>query len=128
MSISLNGISLSPRLQWTDEFAPQVVQTVKHTLDGGSVRFAQAVTQGRPVTLAATRSAGWMRRPEILQLQALADQPNGQWTLDFHGTLYTVAFRHHEPPAFEAQALVPYATPGTDSIYLVTLKLMTVTP
>lgn len=125
MSILLNGITLSPDLLWTDEFSPSVAQTSKRTLDGGSVLFAQSM-QGRTITLESTSNSGWITRTAVLQLQALASTPSGQWTLNLHGTFYTVAFRHHEPPAFEASPLIPYSNPDADSVYLVKLKLMTV--
>jgi hypothetical protein len=127
MTTTLDGIPLSPRLQWTDEFASAAVaQSLKRTLDGGVALFAQPLPVGLPITLASAQNAGWMRRPEVRQIMALAAQPGGQWTLSLRGNDYTVAFRHHEPPAFQAAPLVPYSEPDDDSIYLVTIKLITV--
>jgi len=125
--ITLDGITLPAGLLWSDEFAAtRVAQNVRRTLDGSMVVFFGAQHQGLPITLASLPDQGWLTRSQVISLKLRADSPGGVYLLTLRGQNYSVMFRHHEAPAFEATPLVPLANPGAGDFYLATLKLMTV--
>lgn len=125
--IILDGIQLPAGLVWSDEFASApVIQNMRRTLDGSMVVFFGAQHQGLPITLASLPDQGWLTRSQVTSLKLRADSPGGVYLLTLRGQNYSVMFRHHEAPAFEATPLVPLANPGAGDFYLATLKLMTV--
>lgn len=125
--IRLDGIQLPDGLVWTDEYAAQsVAQTVRRTLDGGLVVFYGQQAGGLAITLESEADAGWLTRAQVEALKLRADSPGGVFLLELRGQVFQVMFRHHEPPAFEARALVNLANPMPGDFFLATLKLMTV--
>ena len=125
--IILDGISLPAGLLWSDEFAAsQVAQSVRHTLDGSVVVFYGQLQAGLPITLESEADSGWLTRAQVEALALRAASPGGVYLLQLRGQTWTVMFRHHEAPAFDARPLVPVANPQPGDFYLATLKLMTV--
>lgn len=125
--IILDGIQLPAGLLWSDEFAAsQVAQTVRYTLDGSVVVFYGQWQAGLPITLESQPDAGWLTRAQVEALALRAASPGGVYLLQLRGQTWTVMFRHHEAPAFDARPLVPLANPQPGDFYLATLKLMTV--
>ena len=127
MAISINGITLSPSLQWTDQhkYSP-VAQTVKRTLGGGSVVYSQGLTLGRPITLEALADTGWITKAMLDTLEDLAQNPGAVYNLNIHGFTADVVFRHEEPPAVDFTPLTPRSSPQSGDYFIGTLKLLTV--
>lgn len=125
--ILLDHIALPADLFWSDEFAAAAVQQTLHrTLDGGMVVFYGELRAGLPITLESQPDAGWLTRAQVEALALRAASPGGVYLLQLRGQTWTVMFRHHEAPAFDARPLVPLANPQPGDFYLATLKLMTV--
>ncbi len=125
--ITLDDITLPAGLVWTDEFeSRQVSQTITRTLDGSLVVFYGAQTRGQPITLVSEPDAGWLTRAQVEALFLRAASPGGVFLLELRGQHWTVMFRHHDAPAFQATPLINLSNPGPTDFYLATLKLMTV--
>ena len=125
--IILDGIQLPAGLLWSDEWtASRVAQTVRRTLDGSVVVFYGQLQAGLPITLESESDAGWLTRTQVEALALRAASPGGVYTLSLRGQTWSVMFRHHEAPAFDARPLVSLANPQAGDFYLATLKFMTV--
>jgi len=123
----LDTLPLPPGLVWTDEHtSASVAQTMRRALDGSLVVYYAGLVAGRPITLESTETAGWITRAQADALAALAASPGAVYTLTLRGQAYQVMFRHHEPPAFSASGLWPYANPQAGDYYRAVIKLMTV--
>ena len=126
-TVLLNGIALPAALIWKDryDFAP-VSQQESTTLGGRVVIEQQALIKGRPISLVSERQQGWVDYATVQALQAIADTAGGIYTLQVDVTTWSVMFRHHEPPAFSAEALIKRLKPDPTDNYLINLKLITV--
>ena len=95
--------------------------------------FRQQVFNGRPITLVAGQDFGWLTVDQVDAVQALADQETGVFPLMIGSDVFSVQFRHQDPPAFEAESLLgdldetsgPADDPAT-TFYTATIKLETV--
>ena len=127
MAITLDTITLPDDLLWPDEtdWSP-VVQTIDHTLTGSLLVETAAKLAGRPITLGGDEGSSWMSRVDVLALMALAAVPGKVMVLDYHGRTFNVVFRHHDPPALDAAAIVPMVPPADADWYSLRLKLMAV--
>lgn len=126
-TIVLGGVTLSPSLLWEDRDSfSQVAQTTKRTLGGGLVVYHQPLSGGRPITLTATEDTGWITRAMLDSLQSMALSAGSVYTLNLHGFLANVMFRHHEPPAVSFVPLQPRAVPLSGDFYTGQIKLLTV--
>ena len=124
--VALDALSLPSGLVWEDEFAFQpATQSVLRTLDGGLVVFSGILAQGRPITLEARIDQGWLTRSQVEALAMMAGLPGQTFSLDFRNQIWTVMFRHHEPPAFEAESLIYRNNPAPGDFYTGRIKLMT---
>lgn len=121
-------VTLPDGMQWQDRHAwSPVAQSVETGLTGSSIVQANALADGRPITLApADDGAGWMLREDMLQIEQWAAIPLKQLTLTLDGTAYTVLFRHHDAPALAATPVSPYDDPADTDPYLVTAKFMVI--
>lgn len=122
----LNGIELPRGMLWVDEFTWSAVQKrVERSITGAQIIDAVAKLAGRPITLQATENQGWIRRATLLAVQALVDDPAGQYTLVLaDGRVFTVQFA-----AEEAISATPIARPELPALthpYVATLRLITV--
>lgn len=124
---SLGSVNLSPDLIWLDEFSSaRVAQSLRRTLDGGVTITTSPRNSGIAITLQSDADAGLMPRSSVQALADLASEEGGQFVLHFHGSTHTVIFRHDDAPAFTAEPWYSLAYPGSDHLYRVTLKLLTV--
>jgi hypothetical protein len=124
--IVLDGLALPDDLLWTDEWtASSVTQTVRRTLEGGLIVAYRRLRGGRPITLESSPETGWLTRDLVEALAPRAASPGAIYPLQWRGTTWTVMFRHHEPPAFDATPLLPRVNPSPEDFYRATLKLMT---
>lgn len=124
----LAEITLPSSLAWTDAHAwSPVSQSSKRTLDGTMVTFHRALKAGRPITLEGGQTWGWMTGAQVEAVAVLAASPGAIYPLQINGLTFQVAFRHDEPPAFEARPLrAQNPKPGPDTWYVAKLKFMTV--
>lgn len=127
MAITLNGVSLSGSLQWTDEFSySPVAQEVLVTLGGNPVVFSKALQGNRPITLTAGEDSGWLTKAMVDSIVGMASVPGGVYTLNLHGKAFSVVFAHHDGPAVNLVPLQPRAIPVPGDFYTGTLKFITV--
>lgn len=126
MTTTLNTIPLPDDLQWLDEFAPRVLQSLKTTLDATPHVTAMAKTKGIPITLTSWNDGAFVSRATVLLLQAAADQPALEMPLVLRDAVFQVMFRHHEGAAFTAEPIKDIANPDADDLYRITLNLITV--
>lgn len=122
----LNGIELPRGMLWVDEFKWSAVEkSVERSITGAQVIDAIARVAGRPLTLQATESQGWIRRSTLLAVQALADVPDGQFLLQLaDGREFTVQFAAEDP--MEAEPVSRPELPAGTHPYVATLRLITV--
>ncbi len=126
-TIVLGGVTLSGSLLWEDKDSySAVAQTTKRTLGGALVVYHQPLSKGRPITLTATEDTGWITRAMLDSLQTMAQSAGSVYTLNLHGFVVDVVFRHHEPPALSFSPLQPRATPLAGDYYIGQIKLLTV--
>ena len=127
MAITLNGVTLSGSLQWTDKRAySPVAQEVLVTLGGNPVVYSKALQGNRPITLEAKDDTGWLSHLMVEAIEAMAAVPGAVYTFNFHGESFNVMFAHHDGPAVDLSPLVPRAVPEPDDYYIGTIKLITV--
>lgn len=125
--IRLDGIDLPGGLLWADEHATTTVaQTVRRALDGSLVVFYGPLQKGVPITLESEPDAGWLTLAQVEAVKLRSSSPGGVYVLEIRGQTLPVMFRHHDPPAFEARALIPRPNPEPGDFFLATLKLLTV--
>jgi len=128
LTVGATTLALDPDLQWTDEFAwAATEQSVSRSLTGALLVQVGTRQAGRPITLAASDSAGWMTRAAMTQLRAWADVPGQVMTLTLRGVALPVMFRHHDGGPFDAAPLVDYSDPLDADWVVATLRFMTVT-
>lgn len=126
MTTTLNAIPLPNDLQWLDEFAPRVIQSLKTTLDTAPHVLAISRSKGMPISLKSWDDGAFVTRATVLLLQAAANQAGLVMPLVLRDTSFQVMFRHHESNAFTAEPIRQIANPGADDLYRITLNLITV--
>lgn len=129
--IVLDGITLTPALQWQERYQSQgVAQSVQRTLGGLPVIFENSLVKGAPITLVAEevngRVLGVVLRSVVEQLKALAEVAGAQYVLSFDGTDIPVRFRHSDPPAVDMRPVLPGMPPLPDDFMQGSIKLLTV--
>lgn len=121
-------ITLHKDLLWVDEttFNP-VRQTAERTITGAMVVQVGEMLAGRPITLEPEddRSAPHTRAV-VDQLRNWAAVPGKEMVLTLGGQTYDVIFRHQDV-GFEARKWIHYDNVLPGDIYLVTVRLMTIT-
>lgn len=128
LTVGTTVLALDSDLQWSDEYAwAATEQSVSRSLTGALLVQVGQRQAGRPITLAASESAGWMTRAAMAQLRAWADVPGQVMTLTLRGATYPVMFRHHDGGPFDASPLVDYSDPDAADWVVPTLRFMTVT-
>lgn len=106
--VTLGGINLGYDLIWSDRHVSDgVFQSQIITVGGGQNLFFQPKLVGRPVTLEANDSQGWIHKDVIDPLKYMAGLPGEVFDFIFHDLeAFQVMFRHHDPPALELRPLV----------------------
>jgi len=130
MAITLSDgtttVNLHPDTFWSDEanWFP-VEQVAARTITGALVVSAATRIAGRPITLQPfDESSGWVQAPAVTQLRNWAAVKGQQLTLTLRAQTFTVIFRHHEPPAFEATQIKFQRDIDSADWFTVTLRLM----
>ncbi len=127
MAIILSGVTLPQGMVWEDENTySKVAQSQIRTLGGNVLVYSQQLFEGLPITLISLQDQGWMTKQQVLDIQALADVSGAVYALEIETQNFQVMFRHQEPPAFTASALIPRVTTNLNDYYTATIKLMTV--
>jgi hypothetical protein len=131
MPITLEGITLPPDLQWTDEFSGHGVgQVITPTLTGALLVEETTQTQGRPITL-ESNGAAWVTRSTVEALAALAATPLAEGstlTLAWaDGRSFDVVFDRSRGPGFRAQEVQRLAAGIHENThpYLIQITLLT---
>lgn len=127
MAITLDGIELPADLLWVDEYAhTPVKQTVSTAVDGSLIVEVpeQAMTKGRPITLAGGDNYAWIDRATLELVRAKQYQPGLVMTLTMRGSNYSVLFV--QPGGIEANPVIDYNLPADADWYAVTLKFIEV--
>jgi len=128
LAVGATTLALDPDLQWADEYTwAATEQSVSRSLTGALLVQVGQRQAGRPITLVASDSSGWMSRAAMAQLQAWADIPGQVMTLGLRGISYAVMFRHHDSGPFDARPLVDYSDPADSDWVVPTIRFMTVT-
>lgn len=126
MTITLNGIELPQDLEWQDEFDWTPIRQSQDIALSGTLIVAESAQQtGRPITLYGGPNACWVPRSIVVQLYALTQTPENIMTLHYHGTDYSVMWRHQDGP-LNAKPVQRVMNPGNDHKYSITLRLMEV--
>ena len=125
--LRLDTIDLPDNMTWQDkhQWLP-VAQTVRRTVAGNVVTFAQGLTRGRPITLVANQSQGWLTLDQVTALQALASTVGATYSLMIEADVFIVQFRHEDFPAIEVEPLIPRLNEASTDFYSGTIKLLTV--
>ena len=127
MAIELGGVTLSPHMIWQDENTySKVDQSALRTLGGNIQIYSQQLNKGIPITLVAVEDQGWLTKTQVEAVQALSDAAGASYSLTLGSESFTVVFRHHDPPAFAANALIPRVGTTAGDYYTATIKLMTI--
>lgn len=131
--LTLGGVVLNNNLVWGDRWSFAAAdKSVKRTLGGNIVVFSAALIAGRPITLEATQDQGWLTTEQVEALYALTHAPGTTYELVVPaiglatGESHQVQFRHDDPPAFNAVALIPRLVAQPGDWHTATIKLMTV--
>jgi hypothetical protein len=119
------GNVLLPAMIWQDEYDwLPVTQTIERTVTGGLIIEESPLFYGRPITL----TDAWVSRTTLDALVQLAEQPGKKHTLMLRGQAQTVIFNRENDDAIAATPLRPEWDPDGNSIYELTIKLLTVEP
>ncbi len=127
--ITLGTVQIGKGLVWEEENQyTGVIQSVRQTLGGRSHVYSRENVGPMPITLSSVDDGGWVRISVVKQLEAMARDAFGSYTLTLGPRTFTVSFRHSEPPVISRRLLIPRTVPADDDICALTLKLVTYTP
>jgi hypothetical protein len=126
---SLVSVTLPRDLQWVDEhnWSP-VIATAEYSLTGALIVESATRQAGQPISLEPPdESMAWVTRTIVNQLYAWSAIAGQTFTLTLDDArVFTVMFRHQEPPAMEASPVRKLATYDPEDFWTVKLKLMRV--
>lgn len=132
MSITLTDgmqtVTLPNDLHWSDRHWSAVSQSFTRGLTGKPIIMMAQRQYGRPITLQAPEDGGWMRLSEEAQILQWHNTPGQVLTLNYHGEVHSVQFRHYESPGYESEQVFYLVNPGPDHFVIPTLRLITVEP
>ncbi|WP_062262462.1 hypothetical protein [Endozoicomonas arenosclerae] len=128
--MTLDSITLPDDLLWINEFDwNPVEQSTDRSLTGGLLVQEQSKSHGRSIELSGGEDAAWVSRSVVLDLLALSSIANKVMTLTLPDLRqYSVIFDRSAGSPIEARQILPYAYPGGDHHYSLTLRLLTVEP
>lgn len=124
-AIILGGVTLNKSMVWLERQASnKVAQSVRYTIGGRAVVFSNGIVNGHQITLQATEEYGWLTKTQVDAIMALAAVPGAVYTLTFGSEVYSVMFRHEEPPAVSMEAFVPRIGHDSGDYFFGTIKLL----
>ena len=121
------GLVQIPRgMVWADEFDwSEVERQAEYSITGALLLDAAVRQAGRPITLEGSDSAGWITRATLLQLQALAQDPDATHALTLaDGRAFTVSFAPGTP--ITATPVARPELPPSHHPYVATVRLIEV--
>ena len=136
MAMMLDSIDLGERyelagdqLEWVDEFDwDAVAQEQDRSLAGKLIVQEGLKIFGRPITLASNGAALFLLSV-VRQLEVLRDQPGRVMPLVLpDGRTFHVIFNRINGAPVEAKPLWRQVNPGPDTLYELTIRLITVAP
>ena len=132
MSITLSDdtttIELPEDLRWSDRNWSPVEQSFTRSVTGKPIIMVDASQYGRPITLQAPDRGGWMLATKEPQIITWHNTPGQKLTLNFHGEIHVVQFRHHDGQGYESTPLRFLINPGPDHQVIPTFRFITVEP
>lgn len=125
LEVGATVVALHADLLWSDEFSwSPVEQSTERTITGALIVSSAARQAGRPITLQPEDdSSAWMTRALVEQLRNWSEGVGQVMVLTLRGQVRNVVFRHHEPPALEANPVTHFADATDADPYRVTLRL-----
>lgn len=125
--IVIGGYQLNPNIVWADRdsWSP-VSQSVGRTLGGKIIVQSVQLQGGRPITLSTLPDQGWItyeQRSNLLQMAAIA---GAVFSLTIGVEVFSVIFRHDEPPAVDLQPIITRSVPIIGDFFYGTIKLLQV--
>ena len=115
--IILQEIELPPYLRWEDEFSWSPVSQEEEYSTTGALLLDVSIKQaGRPMTLVGSEHLGWIKRVDLLALQALADS-HQDMLINYHGREFTVRFRYGNNGPVAADQIIPRIPPKETDPY-----------
>jgi hypothetical protein len=104
----LGTLLLPDEAQWTDqnEWSP-VNQATVQTLGGETIVFSQSLLNGRPITIDIQDGITWLDQDAVDAIQAMSLQAGATFSLIWDDDMFTVMFRHHDPPAVSFKPIWP---------------------
>jgi len=121
--IKISTLELPPEMIWIDRYKWQsVAQSSVNTLGGKIIVQSLQVLQGRPITLQANESQGWLTLSQVTSLITLAETITSGYAFEYHGATFTVLFNHISSSAVEMQPFVDGEEPS--DFHFGTIKLI----
>lgn len=123
--ITIGNLILPPELIWVDRFKwSGVYQGSSTTLGGKTIIQSIAAQNGRPITLSASASQGWLTLAQVEALINLSVIPEAHYLFEYHGFSANIVFAHHTPPAVDMEPFVNGEEPS--DFHFGTIKLITI--
>lgn len=127
LTFNTTTITLPADLKWRDEFTWRPVsQSVEYSIAGAAIVQSASRTAGRPITLEGGQNFAVITRATLDVLNAWANVPGREMTLNIRGVDRTVIFRHDDAPAIDAEMILYHAQPSDDDLYRLIIKFMEV--
>jgi hypothetical protein len=121
--MQLENLNLPENLYWQNEFEHKnLAQSVERTVSGGTVVEHAALSYGQKIKL----TGAWATRAEITVLKAL-ENANAVMSFVSNNGTHSVVF-DIESGGVEANLLSPEVSPSSDTLYELTINLLTVEP
>ena len=126
----LNTITLPDDLLWINEFDwNPVQQNLERSLTGALLVQEGQYSYGRSIVLSGNNEAGWVDRSTVKAILALSETPNSVMSLTLaDNRVFSVIFDRSDGSPIEAQQILPFAYPGDNDQYFLTLRFLTVAP
>jgi hypothetical protein len=125
LTYNTTTITLPTDLLWVDEFDWSPVEYVsRYSVTGALLVNSGLKLTGRPITLLAGQSWGWVNRTTALAVQTLAALQSPALVLVYRGTTYQVTWATQGTP-FVATPLVDFSNPQAESRYILNLRFIT---
>lgn len=103
----LGNLILPDSLQWRDRYRGAPVRQNRLDTLGGQTILLAAPMDGIPITLVADPEVTWLDLATVAAIAAMASQVGASFPLIWDTLHWTVAFRHHDPPAMDLAPIWP---------------------
>lgn len=124
MSILVDALIMPEDLWWEDEtdWTPVSQSDDEFTVTGSLLVDTGVKQAGRPITLAGSEGASWVKRSLVLALMALAAIPGKKITLTIHERTFTVIFNHSDGKPLEATPIYKKSPPDDEDYYWLIIR------